>query len=102
MVKYLEIGEKSRLFYTFCQLHPGVVKVIIFFKLNTMLFENILTLQKWPKKCFIVKFREKRVRYCPKKIHLKKPFLVQFSPKLLLLGQMMQLIKKCFSLKDAL
>ena len=49
MLKYLEKGEKSRLFYTFCQLHLGVVKVNFFFKLNTMLFENILTVQKWPK-----------------------------------------------------
>ena len=48
MVKFLEKGEKSLLFYTFCQLPVGVVKVI-FFKLNTILIKNILTVQKWPK-----------------------------------------------------
>ena len=41
MVKYLEKGEKSRLFYTFCQLHLGVVN--IFFQTKHKLFLNILT-----------------------------------------------------------
>jgi len=46
MVKYLEKGEKSRIFYTFSQLYMEVVKVnIFFFKLNTMVFENILQLR---------------------------------------------------------
>jgi len=48
MSQILEKGEKSLLFYTFRQHPRGVVKVI-FFKLNTMLFENIITVKKWPK-----------------------------------------------------
>ena len=35
-----------------------------------MLFKNILKIQKWPKKCFIYKFRGKCVRYWQKKSFL--------------------------------
>ena len=41
-------GKKSRLFYTFCQLHLDVAIRTHFFKLNTILLEDILTVQKWP------------------------------------------------------
>ena len=46
-------------------------------------------MQKWPKKCFIYKFRGKCVRYWPKN-PLKNPF----SPQLLLFGQTKQVKKK--------
>ena len=43
MVKYLEKGEKSLLFYTFCQLHLGVVNVHFF------LFNNSKTKRQYLK-----------------------------------------------------
>ena len=75
MVKYLENSGQSRIFYIFCQLHIEEVKVIFFNRI-----ENILTVQKWPKKCLIDKFRGKCERYWPKNPFKKTVSGAIFSP----------------------
>ena len=75
MVKYLENSGQSRIFYIFCQLHIEVVKVFFF---NWI--EKILTVQKWPKKCLIDKFRGKCERYWPKNPFKKTVSGAIFSP----------------------